>query len=414
MQVDAPSVDGLVLALEVFSPQCSSTYPAGVMIMIRRSLIPAAAVVMAVACGTSARAQSYLYPILDPLEQQASEGVRRYDASNVLMACSYTGTGSATQGMWWLGSLATGTGTPYQVAPQFPGQTVTTSLYYGPNTAFANPTLGSGTIQIVGSYKYAEAADPNVNQGLLYTGPVNGAGGTWTQLAVPSGITTGTVANTVPHSIMGQVVVGNYDLVGVPGSGNAFLYNTTSGSYTIFNLGGVQNLTSAYGVWQNSADSYTIVGGSQIAGFNKAYVVDYTLSTGTFGTPTYFAPRGESVTIFSHFEGISGLPGGDYALIGMTVDSGSNPIGVDYVAVTRNGDGSFSRGDWIGLNVPGSTMTTGNTVIDNLALGVYMSGSTSGVATYVATVPEPVAAVSMVGLAAVGTVVALRRRRLGC
>lgn len=376
--------------------------------MIRRFLV-SLAVVCAV-CDSTGRAQSYLYPILDPAEQQASEGVRRYDASNVLMACSYTPSGSATQGMWWLGSLATGSGTPYQVLPQFSGQTVTTSLYYGPNTAFANPTLGSGTIQIVGSYKYAEAADPNVNFGLLYTGPLNGVGGAWTQLAVPSSITTGTVANTIPHSVMGQVVVGNYDLVGVPVSGNAFLYNTTSGSYTIFNLGGTRNLTSAYGVWQNSADSYTIVGGSQIAGINKAYVVDYTLSTGSFGTPTYFAPRGEGVSIYSHFEGVSGLPGGDYALIGMTVDSGSNPIGVDYVAVTRNGDGSFSRGDWIALDVPGSTMTTGNTVIDNLALGIYMTGSTAGVATYVATVPEPAAVAAFLGLAAVGGVAAVRRR----
>lgn len=96
----------------------------------------------------------------------------------------------------------------------------------------------------------------------------------------------------------------------------------------------------------------------------------------------------------------------------MTVDSGSNPIGVDYVAVTRNSDGSFSRGDWIGLDVPGSTMTTGNTVIDNLALGVYMSGSTSGVASYVATVPEPAAAWPLVGLAILGGSAVVRRWRL--
>jgi hypothetical protein len=356
-----------------------------------------------------APAVEYLNPFLDPSENQASEGVRRYDSSSVLMACSYTVSGSATQGMWWRGSLTTGSGTPYKVAPQFAGQTVTTSLYYGPNTAFVNPALGSGTIQIVGSYKYAEATDPNVNQGLLYTGPLDGTGGTWTQLSVPSSLTTGTVANTVPHSVMGEVVVGNYQLAGVPASGNAFLYNTTSGSYTIFSLGGTQNLTSAYGVWQNSADSYTIVGGSQIGGFNKAYILDYTLSTGSFGTPTYFAPRGESVNILSHFEGVSGLGVGAYALIGMTIDSGSNPIGVDYVVATRTGDGSFSRGDWVPLSVPGSTSTTGNTVIDNFALGVYTTATSAGTAAYVATVPEP----GVAGLAVVGVVVvaAIRARR---
>lgn len=106
------------------------------------------------------------------------------------------------------------------------------------------------------------------------------------------------------------------------------------------------------------------------------------------------------------------MPGGDYALIGMTVDSGSNPRGVDYVAVTRNDDGSFSRGDWIGLDVPGSTMTTGNTVIDNVAIGISMSDSTWAMASCVATVPEPAAALPLVGLAILGGSAVVRRWRL--
>lgn len=369
-----------------------------------------ALVVAAVAASPRpARAVDYLAPFLDSTENQAIEGVRRYDASTVLLACSYTASGSVTQGMWWLGSLTTGSGTPYQVLPQIPGQTVTTSLYYGPNTAFVNPSLGSGTIQVVGSYKYEQAPMPNVNYGVLYTGPLSGAGGTWTQLAVPSGITSGTVANTVPHSVMGDIVVGNYDLVDAPASGNAFLYNVVTGSYAIFSIG---NLTSAYGVWQNSADSYTIVGGSQIGGINKAMIVDYTPSTGSFGTPSYFAPRGEDVNIFSHFEGVSGLGGGRYALVGMTVDSGTNPIGVDYVEVTRTGSGSFTRGEWVPIQVPGSSMTTGNTVIDGMALGIYMTGTTgSTVFGYVATVPEPGSlALAAAGVALAAGAAAVRRR----
>lgn len=366
----------------------------------------------AVVTPRASRAVDYLYPFLDPSENQAVEGVRRYDATNVLLACSYTLSGSATQGMWWVGSLTTGSGTPYKVLPQLDGQTVTSSLYYGPNTAFANPALGSGTIQIVGSYMYSESTTPNLNNGVLYTGPVNGSGGTWTQLNVPSNLTSGTVANTIPHSVMGELVVGNYDLAGVAGSGNAFLYNTTSGSYTIFNLGGTQNLTSAYGVWQNSADSYTIVGGSQIGGINKAFIMDYVLSTGSFGTPTFFAPRGEEVTIYSHFEGISGLGGDRYSLIGMTVDSGSNPVGVDYVVANRNPDGSFSRGDWIPIAVPGSATTTGNTVIDDFALGIYTTSTSAGTAAYVAAVPEPGSwLLATIGVAGLGIATRLGRPR---
>jgi len=131
---------------------------------------------LAVVAPRAARAVEYLYPFLDASENQAVEGVRRYDATNVLLACSYTLSGSAPQGMWWVGSLTSGSGTTYKVAPQLSGQTVTTSLYYGPNTSFVNPALGSGTIQIVGSYKYSESATPNLNNGVLYTGPLNGSG----------------------------------------------------------------------------------------------------------------------------------------------------------------------------------------------------------------------------------------------
>lgn len=367
----------------------------------------------AVTTARAARAVEYLYPFLEPTENQAVEGVRRYDATTVLLACSYTLSGSATQGMWWVGSLTSGSGTSYKVLPQIPGQTVTSSLYYGPNTAFVNPSLGSGAIQVVGTYKYSESPTPNLDHGVLYTGPLDGSGGTWTQLNVPSNLTSGTVANTIPHSVMGELVVGNYDLAGVPGSGNAFLYNTTSNAYTIFNLGGTQNLTTAYGVWQNSADSYTIVGGSQIGGINKAFVLDYVLSSSSFGTPTYFAPRGEGADIVSHFEGVSGLVNGSYSLVGMTLDSGSNPTGVDYGVVTRNSDGSFSHGGWVAIAVPAASMTTGNTVIDDIALGIYTSSTSTGVAAYVATVPEPGSwLLAAIGAAGLGVATRLGRPRI--
>lgn len=367
----------------------------------------------AVTTARAARAVEYLYPFLEPTENQAVEGVRRYDATTVLLACSYTLSGSATQGMWWVGSLTSGSGTSYKVLPQIPGQTVTSSLYYGPNTAFVNPSLGSGAIQVVGTYKYSESPTPNLDHGVLYTGPLDGSGGTWTQLNVPSNLTSGTVANTIPHSVMGELVVGNYDLAGVPGSGNAFLYNTTSNAYTIFNLGGTQNLTTAYGVWQNSADSYTIVGGSQIGGINKAFVLDYVLSSSSFGTPTYFAPRGEGADIVSHFEGVSGLGNGSYSLVGMTLDSGSNPTGVDYGVVTRNSDGSFSHGGWVAIAVPDASMTTGNTVIDDIALGIYTSSTSTGVAAYVATVPEPGSwLLAAIGAAGLGVATRLGRPRI--
>jgi hypothetical protein len=345
--------------------------------------------------------------ILDSTESQTPQGVRGADGGDVLLACSYTISGSLPQGMWWKGSLTTGSGVAYKVVPAIGGQTVTSSLFYGPNTPEFDPSLGAGNIRMVGSYQYVGSTQ--FNNGVLYTGPLSGTGGTWTQINVPDAAVSGTVANTIPHSVMGPIVVGNYNLV-VGGSsaalGNAFLYNIATGTWTIFDapFGGTDKLTSAYGVWQNGigSTSFTIAGGSEDAGFNKAYLIDYDSSTGAFSNLTYFydgAPAG-----LTHFEGITGTPDG-YNLIGI---SGT---GYAVASVGRNPDTSFGTASWRGpLSYPSSTMTTGNTIIGDQAIGIYTLPSGTSVYAYVATVPEPsvsVIAAAVLGLAALQ----LRRRR---
>jgi len=330
-------------------------------------------------------AQTYA-TILDSSENQSIEGVRRLSADEVLLACSYTENDDPTQGMWWTGSLATGVGTAYKIVPQLAGQTVTSSVFYGPNTAFVNPALGTN-IQIVGSYKYAESPTPDLNVGLLYVGPLDGKGGTWKSLNPQPAVVDATVANVIPHSVMGDLVVGNYDLVGVPASGNAFIYNIQTDTYVILNFGGTQNLTSLYGVWQNGPGSsiYTLVGGSRPSPtINLAMIVDFDASSSTFGTPTYYAPRGEGPTILSHFEGISGLGDGRYSLIAMTLNASEVPIGVDLICVVRLPNGSFSAGQWTPLAYPGASFATGNTVIDGVGMGIYFTSSNPSVFSYVA------------------------------
>lgn len=72
---------------------------------------------------------------------------------------------------------------------------------------------------------------------------------------------------------------------------------------------------------------------------------------------------------------------------------------------TRNGDGTFTPSGWIPLVVPGSSFTTGNTVIDNFGIGIYITSTSAGTAAYVATVPEPGATLlAAVGLVALGFV----------
>jgi hypothetical protein len=371
---------------------------------VTRGLCAVTAVLMGL--GIESRAQDYR-TILDSSESQAAQGVRGSTGSDVVLACSY-GSGGSTQGMWWKGSLTTGSGVAYKVSPVIGSQTVTSALYYGPNTPEFDPTLGAGDVRIVGSYQYVGSTQ--TNNGLLYTGPISGTGGSWTQINVPNSSVSGTVANTVPHSVMGQVVVGNYNLV-VGGSSaaldNAFLYNIVTGSWTIFDaaFGGVDKLTTAYGVWQNGigSTSYTIAGGSKDTGIDKAFLIDYDAATNTFTNLTYFydgAPVG-----LTHFEGITGAAGG-YNVIGIA------STGYTFASITRNPNNSFGPANWTGpLSYPGSTMTTGNTVIGNQAIGVYTLPSDSTVYAYVATVPEP--STWLVGAAGLGCAGwgAFRRRR---
>lgn len=310
---------------------------------------------------------------------QSAAGVRAYDANSVILTGSRQ-VDEVTQGLVWKGSLQTGVGQYYDLLPDIDGQTVTTSLYYGPNTSLYDPGIGAGNIRFVGSYKYSEGGSGN--HGVIYTGALTGVGA-WQEINVPSLLAGGTVANTIPHSTMGSLVVGNYDLTSGGASGNAFIYNIAEDSWTLFNLGGMANMTSAYGIWQNGigSDSYTIVGGSEDAGVNKGFLINYNTTTQEFGEAVFY-DYGIGVT---HFEGITGVENG-YNLIATTVD------GATFGFVPSDGE-TYGSITWVPLDVPDSTMMTANTIVDNIALGVYFTAETEpDIQTYTATVtgvPEP-------------------------
>jgi hypothetical protein len=48
-------------------------------------------------------------------------------------------------------------------------------------------------------------------------------------------------------------------------------------------------------------------------------------------------------------------------------------------------DGSFSEASWIPFAFQGSVMTTGNTVYENVLMGIYALSGTKGVRSYAAT-----------------------------
>ena len=244
------------------------------------------------------------------------------------------------------------------------------------NTALFNPTLGAGNVRIVGSYEYAQSAPNTLNHGILFTGSLDGGKGSWVQLDVPTSSLTDvgvSVCNTIPHSTMGDLVVGNYDLTTNPSqpipnsnTGNAFIYRVTTKAWTIFspsNAGTAASGTTAYGIWQNGSNSssYTIAGGANDNGASTAFLVDYNSATGQFTNLTYFADT--NAPGFTHFEGITGRDGG-YNLIATTAN------GPAFVSVNRLANG-FGAAKWTPLNYPGSMLTTGNTVYQDYGLGMF-------------------------------------------
>ena len=224
------------------------------------------------------------------------------------------------------------------------------------------------------------------DHGMLYEGP-SGGGGTWTQLDVPPQAVGGqTVWNTIAHSTMGDLVVGNYDIEGVPFSGNAFIYDIARKRWTIVDLGGSYSLTTAYGIWQieKGGSRYVIVGGTCDGhGVNRGMIVSYDSQSGAFSDLTLYSAL-DIPTLVTHFEGITAVPGG-YHLAALT--------GLDqalFASVTVNGDGAFGAATWVPYKYPDSAsntgrtlITTGNTIWRNTLMGIYVQNG--AVQSYAAT-----------------------------
>ena len=302
-----------------------------------------------------------------------------HDAS-VVVTASYVSDGTTSAALYRgsLEDLATAQVSDWHIlSPDFAGQTVTTSTLYGPNTAHFDPDIGTGHVRAVGSYKYAESDTPNGNHGMIYEGPINGVGGTWTQIDATSLVEKGdTLLNTIAHSNMGDLVVGNYDTR--LATGHAFIYDMAEDDWLEMNPIGSKSFT-AYGIWQNGGSdstSYTIAGGySDVTslGLDAGYLVDYDSETGTFSNFTTFQYDNRPLeALISHFDGITGVDGG-YNLTGDFVLADGTESGF-FAHVARNKDGSFAKAEWSEIAYPGDDVlaTSGNTIVGDTVLGIYV------------------------------------------
>ena len=246
----------------------------------------------------------------------------------------------------------------------------------------------------------------------IYLGPLSGRSGAWTSIDVPAHgqHTVGHVRacprarrhcfvmNTIAHSTMGDLVVGNYDLnPSVPGgviSANAFIYSVTRHQWTLLRLGGsLSSKTTLYGIWQNggpASPDYTLAGGSSAHGSSprgnqRAFVMNYNERTGAFGKPKYYT-YGNAPALVTHFEGITAVPGG----FNLVAVSSAEAASMAFVPVTGR---FFGRATWYPIDVAasplcpgGCSVVTGNTVYKNRVMGLYVQAGSPTAHTYLASV----------------------------
>ncbi|WP_156922227.1 autotransporter outer membrane beta-barrel domain-containing protein [Azorhizobium doebereinerae] len=267
----------------------------------------------------------------------------------VIPGTTYTGglLYNQTTGTWSAFPTATANGSNY------PGAIV--SSPYGPG-------FGSqyGILRAVGSYQ-TTATSP-YDTGYLYDAAA-APGQTLTTLQYPSGASP--TLFTIAHSTFGNQVVGNYDTR--LATGNAFIYDIKTGTYTTNNKPGAVS-TTAYGIWGDK-----ISGGffeASLPSVEHGYIYDKT--TGVF---TQYDHPG---SVGTHFEGIVGAGrAGEYNLVTnwITADGKTHPA-IMHVAA----DGTVT---WYEITIPG-TVVSANSAYGDTVVGIVVNGAVYG---YIATMP---------------------------
>lgn len=308
-------------------------------------------------------------------EIQGIRGVTS-DPTKVLIAGTLTGTASGVPvGLVYRGPV-TGAGSSgdwFQLSfPSSTTATVTVTSLYGP------ADLGNGNIRVVGAYQTSQGGSHN--RGCMYQGPLNGSG-TWTAIT-PNG---GNTNNVFVHSTMGKFAVGNYDIGGLD-NGYAFVYDIESQQYFSLAAPGAYT-TTAYGIWHDGANHYTIAGGysmPEATKLSQGFLVDWNGETHQASNwRTYNFGNNSSTSIITHFEGINANESGGYNLATdfVTLDGG---IGAGLARIERLPDGTLGPATWHTIAYPGAKVTSANTVYLNKILGVFSSGG--AVSSYIANV----------------------------
>lgn len=284
-------------------------------------------------------------------------GIRAiYDSKEVYISAVYHDPRATTHGLIYKGLPNGKKGKWYEFNyPSSRGCTVTGTAFYGPDNGDKK-----GTVRVVGNYNTKEAG--KVPIGCMYEGPLDGSG-VWTTIVPDSKHNIGTII----HSTNADLVVGNYDASDDHKSlAKAFIYDRKTCKYCDFRIPG-SNSTTIYGVIYTGCDTYNICGG--YFDKNEYGYVAYLVKTKEGIQLTKFAKYtygNSSTTQVTHFDGISGLYKGGWGLTGDYVDVD----GVARAFFARIKDVG-SEAEWQTVRYPQSKVTSGNSVLDTLVIGVY-------------------------------------------
>jgi hypothetical protein len=336
-----------------------------------KGILPALAVWLVV---TSAAAESIYETLNFGTSGTFLTGIR---GDNIVGNYVIPGT-SATGGLLY--NTVSATWMPFPVATpsgaNFPG--AISSSPYGPSFGSA-----AGILRAVGSYKTG-ASSPYDLSYLFDAAAAPQA--RLTTLFYP-GSTAAPTLNTIAHSTFGNQVVGNYDTQ--LETGNAFIYNINTRTYTTNNFPGAVS-TTAYGVWANKiAGGYAQLGPAGAPGPERGYIYDE--STGAW--TSYNHPA----ALVTHFEGITGGGrAGEYNLVADWVDITGDPR-ASVLHIGANGSAT-----WIDFAVPGASLTSANSIYEDKVIGVYTgaNGVSNG---YLLTIPgiyDPIRNAGVVTIAA--------------
>lgn len=298
----------------------------------------------------------------------ALTGIRRTkkNARIVLISGYYTNQDYETAFVY-KGNLE-GDGKFHELAyPSAPGRTVTVTALYGPNNGIGNH------IQVVGNYATVENGTPPL--GCLYQGPLDGSG-KWTtvqptSLLAPSDQLTGVIC----HSTMGGFIVGNYNTVLKPSieDSQSFIYDIKREIFYPIVKANALGIT-AYGIWHNGGNSYTICGGftgASLPQAENAYLVDWDSKTNRFKNWRSFSYANDPIkSLRTHFDGLNSDGHGGFYLTGIALGVASGSVDFGFFAHARKG---ASSARWALLQFPGGIGTTGNSVYKRVTIGVYTS-----------------------------------------